>query len=299
MRTSVLDRMNLSYLPGIYQHLPSIDISSLQAALSASADIDEVMKSAANFGEIMAASIEGVASLTRHITADLAAMNVAASSIESFGSFATLISLFEFDVDAVEAFKAAGWPVAPSMPLDLRKRIVSMHKQDKTRYVSNVVMGYYRKNSHENLRSAVDSWEKNPLFTTRMHIIRDALDAHCNGKFTLSIPATVPQIEGVLNDYVRVNNLPARLGKITEVYEAVIGDPNDYPLSSWVIVSTLLHQLQTNTYTYTDFKSELAKSIQGRNTTRHTVLHGIVTNYNRPIHSLKAFLLLDALSALQ
>ena len=113
------------------------------------------------------------------------------------------------------------------------------------------------------------------------------------------MPAIMPQIEGILNEYVRVNNLSVRFGKINEVYSAVIGDPDGYTLSNWAIAITLLNQLQTNTYVYTDFGAELRKSARSRKTTRHTVLHGITINYDKPIHSLKAFVLLDALSALQ
>jgi hypothetical protein len=66
-----------------------------------------------------------------------------------------------------------------------------------------------------------------------------------------------------------------------------------------MITSTLLYQLQTNTYAFTDFEIEMKRSINTRQVTRHTISHGIALNYDRPIHSLKAFLLLDALSALQ
>ena len=96
-----------------------------------------------------------------------------------------------------------------------------------------------------------------------------------------------------------MNHLETKLGKIEKVYNAVIGDLDEYPLPSWAIANTLLYQLQTNTFTFTDFEIEFKKSANNRKTTRHTVLHGISTNYDKPIHSLKAFVLLDALSSLQ
>ena len=93
--------------------------------------------------------------------------------------------------------------------------------------------------------------------------------------------------------------LVAKLGKIQQVYKAVIDNVDAYGVSNLVIATTLLYQLQTNTYSFTDFESELRKSVNRRQVTRHTVSHGVALKYDRPIHSLKAFLLLDALSALQ
>jgi hypothetical protein len=233
------------------------------------------------------------------MSADLAAAALSVQQTISLGVFDDLMQLLQAHQDAAEAFKAAGWPIAPSMPFELREHVVTMHKQDKTRYISRTLIGYYQRNNHQHLIEAVASWEPHPLFAPRMHILQDALQAHCRGLYTLSVPTLVPQIEGVLNDYVLVNGLVAKLGKIQQVYKAAIGDADEYDLSKWVIATTLLYQLQTNTYVFTDFESELKKSVNRRQVTRHTVSHGVALKYDRPIHSLKAFLLLDALSALQ
>jgi hypothetical protein len=132
-----------------------------------------------------------------------------------------------------------------------------------------------------------------------MRIFNAALKAHCEGSYMLSVPALLPQIEGILNEFVKVNKLGAKLGKIEKVYNAVIGDLDEYPLTTWAIANTLLYQLQTNTYTFTDFEIEFRKPAKYRKTNRHTILHGISTNYDKLTHSLRAFVLLDALSSLQ
>ena len=120
----------------------------------------------------------------------------------------------------------------------------------------------------------VKTWESHPIIAPRLHIIRAALKSHCDENYTSSVPTLMPQVEGILSEYVLVNNLSAKFGKINEVYNAVIGDLDNYPLSNWAIANTLLHQLQTNTYVYTDFGAELMRSAQNRRTSRHTVLHG-------------------------
>jgi hypothetical protein len=130
-----------------------------------------------------------------------------------------------------------------------------------------------------------------------MRIMKDALWAHCEGLYTLSYPAIVPQIEGIMRSYVHKNNLinGNNKPKLRQVYEAVT---DNYDLSNWLIAVVLLYQLQNNIYTFNGFEEELKKSDASRSVTRNTVAHGIACNYDRVIHSLKVFLLLDAISAL-
>lgn len=290
-------------IPDIYVALPAIDTSTLVATTELARKIVESVRSVARWQESNTAVLRGLVEkqniVARRIAADMSAFQLALENIVSSDIFREVLSRIQFNADAAEAFRAAGWPIAPSMSQDLIEHVVEMYREEKTRYISRAIMGYYQRNDSENLHSTVDSWSGNPLFDSRMHIINDALDAHCSGRFTLSVPALLPLVEGVLNDYVIINSLPARFGRIGQVYNAVIGDPDDYSLSVWAIANTLLFQLNSSTYAFTDFGAELSKSINNRKTTRHTVLHGITSNYDRPIHSLRLFVLLDALSALQ
>ncbi len=298
-----INHANLSLqLPKIYSSL-QINTTEWLKAIDISTIVFDSIKSLPTWSDVyskqIASMTESLSLIGKRITADFAAMNLSALNLSSLGIFDKLAKLLEYHKDSAEAFKSAGWIIAPSMKRELIEKVVLFHQQNKTRYVSQVILGYYHKNNFEKLKKAVETWETNPLFSSRMHIFKAALEAHCNGNYTLSVPALLPQVEGILNEYVKVNNLTAKLGKIEKVYNAVIGDLDEYPLSSWAIANTLLYQLQTNTFTFTDFEVEFKKSSKSRRTTRHTVLHGIATNYDKPTHSLKAFVLLDALSFLQ
>ena len=114
----------------------------------------------------------------------------------------------------------------------------------------------------------------------------------------MSVPSLLPQIEGVLIEYVTAINGDAKLGKMKEVLKVVIGDPMEHSFSTWIMASTLLCVLQTNTYMYHDFQVQMQKSTRSRAVTRHTVLHGVSTKYNTASNSLRCFLLLDAIAAL-
>ena len=289
-------------IPDIYSSL-QINTTEWAKALEISSGVFNSVKAVSTWSEVYSKQLqsmsESLSVFGKRMAADFAAMNLSALKLPSLGIFDELIKLFEYHKDSADAFKAVGWSIAPSMDQELREKVVLFHQQNKTRYISQVILGYYHKKSFAKLKETVGTWETNPLFASRMHIFNAALKAHCEGTYVLSVPALLPQIEGILNEYVKVNGLEAKLGKIEKVYKAVVGDTEEYPLSSWAIANTLLFQLQTNTFTYTDFEIEFRKSANKRKATRHTILHGISTNYDKPIHSLKAFVLLDALSVLQ
>ena len=289
-------------IPDIYSSL-KIDTAEWAKAVEISSGVFDSIKTLRVWSDVYTEQIQSLTKslsfVGKRIAADFAAMNLSALNLGSLGIFDRLAEILEYHKGSAEAFKAAGWTIAPSMSRELREKVVLLHQQNKTRSISQVILGYYHRNDFEKLKAAVGTWETNPLFASRVHIFRAALKAHCEGTYTLSVPALLPQIEGILNEYVKMNHLETKLGKIEKVYNAVIGDLDEYPLPSWAIANTLLYQLQTNTFTFTDFEIEFKKSANNRKTTRHTVLHGISTNYDKPIHSLKAFVLLDALSSLQ
>ncbi|MFZ4662486.1 MAG: hypothetical protein ACOYNY_36090 [Caldilineaceae bacterium] len=289
-------------IPDIYSSL-KIDTAEWVKAVKISSDVFDSIKTFSTWTDAYSSQLqsltESLSFVGKRIAADFAAMNLSAFNLSSLGIFDGLTELLRYHKDSAEVFKAVGWTIAPSMDRELREKVVLLHQQNKARHISQVIIGYYHRNSFEKLRDTVATWETSPLFSSRMHIFKAALKAHCEGSYTLSVPTLLPQIEGILNEYVKVNNLAAKLGKIEKVYNAVIGDLDEYPLTSWAIANTLLYQLQTNTFTFTNFEVEFRKSANKRKTTRHTVLHGIATNYDKPIHSLKAFVLLDALSCLQ
>lgn len=290
-------------VPIVDLKLPAIDTSSLARALDISDSIIELVQPVSEMQEALAKQVKeityGLDNITRRMAAHMAAVGLAVQKISSLGVFDDLIQLVQAPKDAAEAFNTAGWTIAPSMPFELREHVVDMHKQGKTQYISRIIMGYYQRNNHRHLIETVESWESNPSFAPRMHILKDALQAHCQGLYTLSVPAITPHIEGVLTDYVLDNKKIVNLRIIKEVYEAAIGNADDYEFSRWMIATTLRYQLQTNTYVTTIFKDELRKSVNRRQVTRHTVLHGVALKYDKPINSLKAFLILDAISVLK
>jgi len=281
-----------------------LDLTDVFKGIFAQADIyaaitEPLTRIHKEYATNIASIASSLADVYKPLLADISAVNLAFNSLASSETFKRLRRDLEQDQETVEAYKAAGWPIAPSMTPSLRLAIRELHSEARLRFASAKILGYYHRDRHAKLMATVAEWADHPLFRPRMHIIRDALDAHRDRTYTLSIPALLPQIEGILIEYVTSSGIDVRLRSIKDIYEKVIGDPLDYDMSTWVIASTLLYQLQTTTYSFSEFRTEITKSINTRTVTRHTVLHGIAVKYNTAANSLKAFLLLDALSALQ
>ena len=282
-------------VPDIYIGLSNLDLEQLTGAADLAKQIDHLISISA-FNQIQDL-VSGYDLITRRIAADFSVFQKISEQLTN--TFSDIFAPIAETSEVIDAFHVAGWPIAPSMDKEFKKHVASLHKEGKTRYISRAIIGYYHKDGFKNLEKAVDNWSINPLFTPRMHIFRAALKAHKEGDYVLSVPALLPQVEGVLNEYVKETGLSARAGKIREVYEAVLDDVDAPGLTTWSIVNSLLYFFQNNIYASTSFDAELRRSITNRSVTRHTVLHGIAPNYDRPVHSLRIFLLLDALSLLR
>ena len=204
---AAFNRSNLILnMPRIYDSaFQALDDPFLRRALNVSNEIQKIAQSASllhatHFQEIAQAT-QNLDLFSRKMSADLAAFRLTFQHISASNIFENLFRILQQSEDAAEAFKSAGWPIAPSMPRSLREKVIKMHAQGQTSYASQSIIGYYRRNHHEHLTNAVSKWVNNHLFAPRMRIINAALEAHCDGKYILSIPTLFPLIEGICNDY--------------------------------------------------------------------------------------------------
>lgn len=197
-------------------------------------------------------------------------------------------------------FIAADWPLPQSISDKTINSIVRMHKKGKSQYISNKIISYYHRQNFINMRQMVDSWNSNMSFIPRMHIFYEALDAHLAKRYTLTVPILFIQIEGILREYVNKYKLKTNY-RFKDLYEAVIGDTDSHFFSIWAISEVLSYYLQNHVYPAKSFDNleEIKKPANTRQISRHTVIHGVAIKYDKPIYSLKLFLLLDALNALK
>ena len=204
------------------------------------------------------------------------------------------------------AFTECGLWIAPSMTLHLVKEVVERYEQGRKRTVPAIVDGFYRQSNWQILTDAVRGWASYEFFTPRMSIFYDALDAHIGRKWTLTIPALIPHIEGIAGEILLAN-------KLTLSKEAIIvaQGQKTYPSSVFgklragdvtptmdVMISSLLYYLEGTLYEYKDFRC-YPKTRRLEKLNRHAIAHGYQLNYATRLNSLRCFLALDSLSMLK
>lgn len=207
---------------------------------------------------------------------------------------------------AIAAFQENDLWLAPSMPQAFVKKIVGLYSEGKSRVIPSMVARYYKKNHCAILKRAVARWESNPYFLPRMQIIKDALEAHISGKYTLTIPALLPHIEGIAREIVEQYRL-SPLEPITE------GGAKTYPTTAFghvaasaftfnedVAISGLLRYLEGTLYVRMGQGFEKLPEFSKRKSrvNRHAILHGLQIDYASSTNSLRVFLALDVLSLL-
>ncbi|MFS0751736.1 hypothetical protein [Oceanobacillus sp. 1P07AA] len=178
-----------------------------------------------------------------------------------------------------------GYP--PHIGMDIReiRRIVAEYQNDAELTAENIdhyMRSYYDSKEILNIGS---SWERNPMLKSRLSILRNVLMAHNLGMYGVSVPTIVSQFEGVLVDSYEIKGIVN--GKVIEI-----------------ILENLLRSDESNEvwsfddeiYRYYD-KNLLVKFKHGQeiqsDLSRHAILHGASTSYNKETTSLKAILLFD------
>jgi hypothetical protein len=192
------------------------------------------------------------------------------------------------------------------MTPDIINVVVEKYEQGEKRAIVPLIEGFYRRNSHENLKRAVSSWSSYEFFSPRMHIFHDALDAHIAKKWTLTVPTILPHIEGIAGEILLASGLPFKnesiiVDKGYKTYpSSVYGNmaASEVTLTMEIIIDSLLEYLEGTLYAYKNFKAYPSiRRLSGLN--RHAILHGYQINYATRLNSLRCFLALDSLSMLK
>ena len=201
-----------------------------------------------------------------------------------------------------------GFWISPSMSVVFVNNLIRVAKESgATQEVFNATfVNRFEANKWELLNRFVENWRDNKYFAPRMRIIEDALEAHVNGKFTLSIPTLFAQAEGIASEILNSPTFAGRTGKImTKVVEDKYGD-----WAKAVSKNILLDFIQSNRgfgrinkehFTRKRFLEWLESTgrVEEDSANRHAVLHGVQINYATKENSLRCFLLLDMLSGME
>jgi hypothetical protein len=150
----------------------------------------------------------------------------------------------------------------------------------------------------EFINSIINKWWYVEEFLNRKKLIIDAFDAHKNNKYSLCIHALLPQIEGIITDYIynkhEEKEIPWRQeSKIKKFKDSILQVPSTSYTFQRIIETSIDFILNGPVLsTFNNWKQEIDKIFPNR----HAIEHG---KYDEDLYtkenSIKLFLLLDTI----
>ncbi len=202
-----------------------------------------------------------------------------------------------------DAFRHYNLWLAPSMSEELVAKIVSLYESGaNSGTVHSVVSRYYAKDNWQRLEQVLERCRNNPLFKRRIKVIEEALRAHKEGLYNLSVPGLLIHLEGIAADYVKKHNLLPQVGGQTK--EIIVTALEDTPYSlldlrTYAGVDALIEYVEDSMFAYVDFDKEHVR-LHGENKLQgHAVRHGRQVAFGSRMNSLRLFLFVDVMTLLK
>ncbi len=202
-----------------------------------------------------------------------------------------------------EAFRHYNLWLAPSMSEVLVAKIVSLYESGAgSGTVHSVVSRYYAKYNWQQLQEVLERCRSNSLFERRIKVIEEALRAHREGLYNLTVPGLLIHLEGIAADYVRKNKLlPQIRGQTKEIIVTAL-ENTPYSLldiKTYAGVGALIEYVKDSMFASVDFDKEHVR-LHGENKLYgHAVRHGRQIAFGSRMNSLRLFLFLDVMALLE
>jgi len=200
-----------------------------------------------------------------------------------------------------EAMIQSGWWFSPSS-LNISAYQInaasSAYNNGDEGAITRLFKKVYHQNNYQYLNETVEGWQNNKLFAPWMEIIKEALEAHREKRYSLSVPALLLTAEGIATDYcekeggLSENNMSRGNKKIKKL----LSKKENTSSSLEVFYLDLLFEIiDQRLYKHTK-KLKKSKTDYKYFLNRHAVLHGLTHVYGSPENSLQCFMLLDVLA---
>ena len=201
------------------------------------------------------------------------------------------------------AFRHYNLWLAPSMSEELVGKIVTLYEAGAgSGTVHSVVSRYYAKDNWRRLEEVLERCRNNSLFKRRLKVIEEALQAHREGLYSLSVPGLLIHLEGIAADYVKKHKLLPRVGSKTK--EIILTALNDTPYSlldirTYAGVSALIAYVEDSMFASVDFDKEHVRLHGENRLLGHAVRHGRQVAVGSRMNSLRLFLFIDVMTLLE
>ena len=253
------------------ENTPADEIKRIIDALNTPAyEIKRIIEGVISFGETVSDYVASFEQFRERFPALLADIHEAIKTFQDHYK--------RFPIIMVEL----GWP-----PMDLyfdeARAIIDSYDRDDVEAVRGEVEKFLlAKFDSEEIGQIVSSWAKAGWSTKRMPILQQAINSHHEGKFYVSVPAFLTQLEGVIADHFGHRGR-MRQSNLAKCYNALLSCKDK--LSFDDAVKKFLFEIVLVDFEHgCPLKSSLS---------RHAILHGADTDYGTAVNSLKAILLFD------
>ena len=182
------------------------------------------------------------------------------------------------------------------MSEELVAKIVSLYESGAgSGTVHSVVSRYYAKCNWQRLEEVLERCRSNSLFERRIKVIEEALRAHREGLYNLTVPGLLIHLEGIAADYVKKHKLlPQIRGQTKEIIVTALED-TPYSLldvRTYAGVDALIDYVEGSMFAVVDFDKEHVR-LHGENKLYgHAVRHGRQIAFGSRMNSSPALLVL-------
>lgn len=178
------------------------------------------------------------------------------------------------------------WPIHGNLTPAEAVYIQSLYNKKSAEARDEIDDYMLRKYDKQLLERIVKNWERKKWLASRMPILRQAVEAHLEGKYWVAIPAILPQVEGIIVEGYGHDGMVPFNTVITYLDELLSTDDRR---SIRKMLNKRVNQFINKVLFRHNYKALL---------NRHAILHGWDIDYGTQVNSLKAILLFDQLSNL-
>lgn len=238
----------------------------------------------------------------------------------------SIIAINTILAKAAKFLSAKGWWLIGSLSIDFYKYLVEHQQEITGEKLTNYFVTNFNKDDCIHLKEMVEGWTI-PAFQNRQTIFKDALWAHQNERYTLTVPALIIQVEGIIRQYIKDTdnftdyNFPKvkdyfslqylkdmdkdfagyKLEEVKEQFKTRVSDIESIPDGSKVGFADF--RALINYYNLEVLEKIFAKYDPGKHEDpdhlmRHAISHGLWITYANIENSTKLFLLLDMLHSM-
>jgi hypothetical protein len=239
--------------------------------------------------EELSTSITGV---FKHIISNIDFHQQFDGILESFRLLEEEFNLSEKEItNTLSRYK---WSISPNFPIAFLAKVVEIGKKEgnQKKAINQLFVGYLTSENCKNLFEMVEDWEPNPLFKSRMKILRDCVHvlAKSDKSYNASnfiVPTLITQIDGILSSFAIQNNISRSDKNWKTNFRLHTNSDFLDELTNKILLDLLFQKALPGKPLKTPFTFS-----------RHKIMHGEYTRYGRIDNTLRAFLVLDFLHSI-